>query len=67
MANKNFIRTASGEKRLQELHLQPPPELPASIMRSFPEMRAWNDQVQEAHRRNEQEIRRAMAEMIAKP
>lgn len=58
VSNPNINRLATAATTLR---LVPFPPIPEKHLERFPELREWNDQIQEVHKRNEQEIGRQIA------
>ena len=55
--NDSVRRLAYQATKAQKLVLQVPPAMPESMIKRFPELKAWSDELQEVARKNERVIR----------
>lgn len=62
MADNSFKRTVAARRNPEELRLPPPPKLPERLVRAFPELRAYEDEVSEWGRKMGEQIRLALDE-----
>lgn len=62
MADNSFKRAVAARRNPEELRLPPPPKLPERLVRAFPELREYEDQVSEWGRKMGEQIRLALDE-----
>lgn len=62
MADNSFKRAVAARRNPEELRLPPPPRLPERLVRAFPELRQYEDEVGEWGRKMAEQIRLALDE-----
>ncbi len=63
----SFKRTVSEERFAKELRTPPPPPIPERLTRAFPEMKEYDQLVQEWSRKSNEAVRIALSEIQETP
>jgi uncharacterized protein YjiS (DUF1127 family) len=62
MSSNSFKRAVAARRNPEELRLPPPPRLPERLVRAFPELRQYEDEVLEWQRKTSEQMRIALSE-----
>ena len=62
MSRESFRRNIVSRREPDELRTNPPPELPEKLVRAFPEMGPWWEELRESQAKLSERVRLALAE-----